>query len=74
MGRMDVMYFTSLLWATGWSAESDCCAHTYVLVYSLAVMENWAVNHHVLAVRTYLETVQTRDVFGGKQPSRYRGF
>jgi hypothetical protein len=60
------MYFTSLLWATGWSGESEYCARTYVLVCSLVVMDNWTVNHSVFAVGTYFETksvVQTQRRF-----------
>jgi hypothetical protein len=52
----DVMYFTSLLWATGWSGESECCAFTYALVCSLLVMENWIVNHSIFTVRTNFKT------------------
>jgi hypothetical protein len=56
MGREDLTYFTSLLWATGWSGESECCEHTYVLVCSSVVMENWTVNQCVFVVKTYFES------------------
>lgn len=52
--------FTSLLWATGWSEESVFCARTHLLVCSLEVVENWAVNHPVCAVKTYFETTENR--------------
>jgi hypothetical protein len=60
------MCFTSLLWATGWSGESECYARTYVLVCSSAVMKKWTVNYRVFAARTYFETksiVQTQRRF-----------
>jgi hypothetical protein len=41
MEREEVACFTSLLWATDWSVESECCAHAYVLACSLVVTENW---------------------------------
>lgn len=34
VGHEDVTYFTLQLWTNGWSGETKCCMHTYILVCS----------------------------------------
>jgi len=47
----EVIHFTSLLLASGWSGEHEYC----VWVCSLVITENWIANH-VFGVRTSFET------------------
>jgi len=59
----EVIHFTSLLLASGWSGEHEYCVWvcTYIWVCSLVITENWIANH-VFGVRTSFETKSTVQV------------
>ena len=56
----EVIHFTSLLLASGWSGEHECCVWvcTYIWVCSLVITEKWIANH-VFGVRTSFELKST---------------
>jgi len=54
------IHFTSLLLASGWSGQHECCVWmcTYIWIRSVVIIENWIANH-VFGVRTSFETKST---------------